>query len=1542
MILYPVFYKKSIARKKQHIFNPTFASLGEIELPRSALLHYIPQDLTEYGIAPDDILINQYPDDIYVNHVQDLETPLGNPRVKTVALNAIIRAYHNRNRRLKLVRNYSSVLRNDRWLFVNNYAMAQHKIIYRPVLFVGYYRWYNMMFNVLKEATKFQSTSNRYQFIHLTLPAVIPQINQLNIYEARMNKGLTNVGLEELNDYDDQDQLEIVADTLNDVARYEDWTAPISKEDEIAIYNMVRGVIGDRPIKGTGLESTESKTYGEVLSSGLEALRAFESEVMSFRPELNMSIMKRIRTPADYWFIHFWTWLGEMRQGSLFSMLDHSKLDRINLVISNMGADIILNLGVLETWRQSVISESDGDVAKVMNFRKHLLRMFTKLFNVKTGGTEVITDDTAAVTTSEPVISESTSERLDAEEQQADEQDSTIDTEELYGISIPGIGDIKLEPEPLPEQKAETKKEVDAKGGGPKPAEVIEEEVYESKSFTDDISDDEFNVDLEQRHHKEPVIEYDEPKPEDGINKYISILTDANMLSAAEYQRYVKLSEKYKTIPATTGEGTIADEMIVKPEAIANIGGLEAPDSISIIDKGLLKSSTKDFDKQYVENVMSSDIAGAIMSIQNAGICVIDIKSEEVYDAKNHYVVYSVTVQPVGGKQTTIRFRFPKVDDDGVMVINGTKTRLRKQRVDIPIRKVNTSTVSMTSYYSKLFMVRSPKSIHDYGKWLCNRITALSLPVLDGNGSVVTPAEITGLVLGRPFEPAVRVPHTFAILASRFKRFTYDEYQFNFVLKETTANLDPKVVDKFSSSGLTVTGNDDKGNPLLMDDNGVLYIARQDVLDSIGDIETLLGLETSKAPVETAELGIFRKKVPVGFILAYYYGFTEMLRRIGAEVRIVQRGDRLNLQPNERTIVFNDEVVIFSRHDRLTSLLLNGFNNYEKDIATFSRYDFDRTSVYLNVLSSNKMGVRWIRELELMREMWIDPITSGLLKDMGAPIHFDLLLLYAAKMLLNDQHIRETSFRGQRIRGYERISGAIYLELVKAVRQQKSRATSTKTGLDLNPDAVWFALLRDTSSIPVEECNPIHNIKDSEVITYAGTGGRTSRSVTKPGREYLKDNMGVLSEHTVDNADVAYTGYLSMDPLITNLRGMTAAATEDTPATNIVSTSALLNPAADRDDAKRTNFIGVQHSQAMYAVGYQTTPYRTGEERMIAHRASKLFAYAAEADGVITEMSSKHLMAEYETHKVGVELGSRFGSASGTVYHHEIITDLEVGHKFKKGDILCWNRNYFERDFMEPTQVSWKAGVMTHLILREDQFSFEDSGIITRHVAKKLATETVKVVAISVNFDQEVRNLVPVGTNVEQDDILCIIEDRVSANLAGVDEGSYDSLRLMAAPGHKSKVTGKIAKIDVTYRGDIDDMSESLAILTNRCDRERAKINKRLNKKGANTGAVREDLRVGGKPLETNQAIIEIYIVVPMPTLKGDKGVMTNQMKFTFGRIVEDDLITESGLQLGGEFSNKGIANRMVTSPYICGVTNHLLFTITKNAQALYKELKNG
>jgi hypothetical protein len=619
-------------------------------------------------------------------------------------------------------------------------------------------------------------------------------------------------------------------------------------------------------------------------------------------------------------------------------------------------------------------------------------------------------------------------------------------------------------------------------------------------------------------------------------------------------------------------------------------------------------------------------------------------------------------------------------------------------------------------------------------------------------------------------------------------------------------------------------------------------------------------------------------------------------------------------------------------------MVLAGFNEFHRSLRTYNVHEFDRRGVYLNVLESSGASQRYLREIDLQYQLFIDPITRELLIDMKEPTDYQSLLLRACEMLLTDQHPDELDSAWMRVKGYERMAGAVYSEIVRSIRVHNGRAGKSRVPIDLHPFQVWKNITQDPAKIQVSEINPIQNLKEMEAVTYSGVGGRGSRSMTKATRVYHENDMGTISESTVDSSDVAINTYTSADPQFTSLRGLSRRYdVEKSGPTALLSTSALMAPTADRDDPKRVNFIGIQQSHGIACKGYRQAALRTGYEQVIAHRTGDLFAVTAKKPGKVLSLTEHGMQVQYDDGEVqGIELGRRYGNAAGLVIPHQINTTLKAGQAFKPGDLLSYNDGFFEQDILNPQSVTWKAGLTVKTVFMEATVTLEDSSAISKEVSELLTTKATKVRTIVVNFDQEIHKLVKAGTIVGSEDILCVIEDAVTAGNRLFDDESLDTLRLLSEQTPKANTKGTIERIDVFYHGELDDMSDSLKKIAATSDAAMIKRSRSVGKKGY-TGSVDEAFRVEGTPLQLDTAAIQIYITADVPAGVGDKGVFGNQLKTVFGEVMERDLFTESGVKVEAIFGAKSVADRIVSSPELNGTTTTLLDVIGDKAVALYR-----
>jgi hypothetical protein len=477
----------------------------------------------------------------------------------------------------------------------------------------------------------------------------------------------------------------------------------------------------------------------------------------------------------------------------------------------------------------------------------------------------------------------------------------------------------------------------------------------------------------------------------------------------------------------------------------------------------------------------------------------------------------------------------------------------------LPIRKTGPAKVALTSYYGKAFINRGKRKTDDYGYWLQCQVMAKGLDPLETG--------ITELITDNVFDPAVSTPRCFSAIAVIAKSLVARGYRLSFDLSEKKRIYPASSIKTFEKNGALLLGQNALGSFLVLDANGTVYTTSGNELTPFGSLEAFLNLAIQSAPVESAGVVVFGKEIPIGVVLGYNLGFEKLLRMLKVQPRRVPAGARMNLQAHEYALAFSDESLVFSRDDKFASMVLGGFNTYHRAIKLFSVHSFDKRGVYLNLLEANGLGTRYIRELDLMYRMFVDPITRDLLVEMKEPTTFQGLLLRACEMLLEDKTPLELDPAFMRIKGYERMSGAVYTELIQSLRAHNGRLGKSNAPIEMNPYAVWKRISEDPSKSQVSEINPLKELKEMEAVTFGGTGGRNARSMTKLTRAYHPNDMGTISESTVDSRDVGINVFMPPDPQFTSLRGISKRYDlSKGEATSLLSTSALLGVGSDRDD----------------------------------------------------------------------------------------------------------------------------------------------------------------------------------------------------------------------------------------------------------------------------------------------------------------------------------------------------------------------------------------
>ncbi|AUR80913.1 RNA polymerase beta subunit [Vibrio phage Aphrodite1] len=1216
----------------------------------------------------------------------------------------------------------------------------------------------------------------------------------------------------------------------------------------------------------------------------------------------NDQAIRDLKRTGAFWLLDWFAWLSGKYEYSLFDRLDPSVMERLNIVFTKHGKTVILKPGLLRTWLDELnkVVKVDGEeqidynTSQRQNAVKRTLAMFMRMIAQANAEVETDDDNTTSEKASTTKDGDGPNGADGSEEEESGEETPDVDPATDTDLFDDFLNGRKTHVDGPDGQSGE---EPRGSGSGSDPE--SDQEVVEN--WTDELDDTEFVTEETVTSTKRSRM-VDE-SPEAGIKRAIERKVREGQLTKSQQDFFLKQAERYKDLAMPNGQ-TLEEFMKIDEKALRDLPSKVAPEMIGVQDESYLNSTVTHLKKGYVEHFMQKDIVRAILAVQQAGICVTNFEQETVHNVDGTYDVYRVQFHPVGGTPVTRSFRIARVDKEGTFTVDGKKRTKALQRMDLPIRKMDDYRVGLNSYYGrKLIISRSKMAADDYGLWLSKQVRKRAL------------RNDFELLAGNSYTNQYALPRPFTALSRRFKGINVNGAELMFDVN-AIIKRDESLADQMTAES-AVIGFKDK-TPIKIDQHGMLTAGKED----LGSIESFLGIDVRKAPLDTANININGYRFPMGVVLSYYFGFDELLQVLEIEPRVIPGGVRVKLESDEFALRCADETLVFSRRDPMASLIFGGMAKLN-NLHSFNRVDMNDPGIWVTAIDNPRVKPAHFQEMTNLLDMFIDPITHDELKRLGHATSFDYLLIEAVEMLRTEQHEHEVEIKEQRFIGYESFAGAIYHQMTSSARQYRGKAMDRRAKFDLNPEAIMMeACLSDTSVDMVQEVNPIHEIKEQETVTFGGNNGRNDVSMVRRTRGQLPTYKGIISEAGKDSSKVGYVTYTTSNPKVTDFRG-NVDLSRDVGNAGLGSVTMNLMPGANKDDPKRTLFSGVQHSQGTSAVNYTPNIMRGPYDMVVAHRTSELYSKPAKQNGKVLELTNEGIKVEYEDGTIDAyPLGIKLGDAAGEVHRHNRVTDLTPGDAFKAGDILGWDEVYFQRDTLNPRQVVWKCGVMTRIAMIENQFTFEDSIEISKEFAEETKTSYVLGNKFYLNFDQGLDMHVDIGSEVDYDTILCHIED---ASLVGVEnpDDDFGELDRLGARKVKSNHHGKVVKIDVRYNGDINEMSEPVKKFVMKHDRLR-KRNAAITGDGVVNGNVAGS-RGMRTSLEPNQVSIEVFVEEFIETSTVDKFVIGNQMKGTVGNIFPREYFTQDGRKIQILFSFKSLFNRMVLSLRDKLVTNELV-----------------
>lgn len=1202
---------------------------------------------------------------------------------------------------------------------------------------------------------------------------------------------------------------------------------------------------------------------------------------------------------TDYTYfnlLELWNWLDpEQHPDTILSKLTYKELSKIIFMFTYENKIILINLAYLYNLNKEFNFTGEiGDINRTSNkLSKDMLRKYVYILIYK--------------------LIESTPADMEKIDNTADEL--------TLKIGIKGVNGEEdyVYKDNFDDVDADTALEHD----------VIEKE---NQELDGELSNIEIKETIKDEN-TEVVESFDEIKDVDigystKILKEVDKLKEFGIINKSSRDKNVTTIEKMLKSKSPFGDDTTIGEMLDDSKDVFELEEVEIRDTNVVFDKEYNKNVIGSMNKTYFKHQYKKDIVRSLFSVQLNNCIIEDISIEKTESILGNVDNITLKVNSLNGRATTLKTIIPEFSEDGSFKLSNNNYIMRPGKQDLPIRKIEYNMVALSSNYGKLFVSKATYAKDDLGGWIKKALSA----------KYEVDPEFKDLVTLACDNQDGKLPMQYSLIARHVKSFRLkDNYYFfefknrNKIIKDLTING----LNALEQNDMVLIGSSKFGKPLLIGQDNVIYV-KEETLKPIGKLFDLLEIDIDDGPIEFINIRLYTRQMPIVLLIGYYFGLENVLKMLGMKYTLVNE-KKVPITSKQYKIKFRDTTLVVDKDYGVGDSIIYGLTSIKDAVVKVDFKSLNNKAKYEILFHSMGLGVLYINEIKNLENLYIDHLTKVSLKKLKLPVNFKSLLVKACEILKDDNYINPNDVSGVCVKGYERIAGMLYHEIVTSLKEFNNKSEFSKSKITLNPYGMLAKINEDSTTVLVDDLNPISLIKQSEDLNSLGFGGRSKEGMNRDTREMHITEIGIVSEASKDSGDVGISAYLTATPNITNIKGLVSETpiTEKTSWANMLSTSATLAPFATTEDVKRNNFINVQNSHTIFMDNMRVPFVRTGYETIISIKAGDKFVTIARKDGEVINVTKTFMEVKYKDdakntkHKI---YSWTTKEESGACYTHTLIPNFKVGDKFFKDDSLLYDDKFFEPDIFNKSRTVYKSGTLVNVSLLEDAETWEDSAAISNKMSSLLGTKVTKVKSSKINNTDNILNNKKVGDNVEPSDVLFTIVDGNILNITGLDTKALEILQNIKSVSPKAKVRGTITKLVVYYNCELETLSDTLKAIV-------AESDKFLIATTGYPGRVNSSYSIEGIPLMENEVEIKAYIEVKDSMGIGDKAILANQLKFTVGDVYDYGIETIGGIESDVLFSNKSLAARIVNSPFLIGTASSILDILSKKVVSMFTSI---
>lgn len=963
--------------------------------------------------------------------------------------------------------------------------------------------------------------------------------------------------------------------------------------------------------------------------------------------------------------------------------------------------------------------------------------------------------------------------------------------------------------------------------------------------------------------------------------------------------------------------------------------------------------------KEYEDKLLDRDIVSIFMNLSKLpdGFYVTNVEVTDMSNVQSMINNWKVTLRnKKTDKQSIINIRVPKLIN-GRFYNNGVWYNIDKQDFPIPILKIDKKTVIITSNYNKITVERyDTRSLVDIGM-----LVKVVMSLTDKNG----------------INPYVKPGSSVNTNSHYVSTIEYDEYArkwFSYINKESNCEIyfNRQQCLKLYSF-VSVNDNEfccgmiNKVPVIINTDTGLTRDERT-LTDTI--LRTLPGtLQDKYMRIKPGKMSMYAQitigvKIPLGVAIAAWEGMGSLLKKSNCKYQYVDKSFK---DSNYFMIPFKDKILAI-QNTISNQLIFNGF--YRINTKAYSTSDFDipimsTNSVYVDIF--NQLFFKQYSQLTTFityYNFFVDPITNEVALHYNLPNDISGMLLYSAQLLSDNSFTPESNSALFRIRSSEIIPAMIHYHLAKAVSKYNNTvgSKSRDNTFVFNPNEIIHELTDLPTVHPASALNPMIELHERETITKKGFRGVNSeRAFTLAKRSYEDSMIGKMSMSSTNSGNVGVVRQLVAEPKIESIRGYTSSVgvEGDYDDLQLASFSELLTPGTvTRDDAIRTTIATSQTGHIVATDGAQPVLISNGVDEIVPSCLSEEFSFVAPEDGKVIDEADGYMILQYKSgKKKAINLDDRYSFNSGSGFHvnNKLISNFKTGDSFKRGDIIAYHEKFFSKD--SDGVVRMNIGPLAKVAFTGTYSTYEDAGIVTTKMSKKLKTHITMCQSIKISKTDDIERIVQIGDEIEINDPLIVFGlgdtgdksvDTFLKSFLGNDKDSsiMDSVKRTI----KSKHAGKVVDVRMYTTKSLDKLSPSLFNIFSEYFKKNIKKRKILDKYDKSSSVYKLDTLyslptepIKGSTIkgQTCDVMIEIYIEHADDASVGDKLVVYGASKQILSEVIPEGLEPYSEDKPDEEVSMfvtpGSILKRMIPSVMITAAANKVLLKLKDDIRDVWE-----